>query len=153
MAHFAKVVDGTVEQVTVVANEVLLDENGDEQETLGQTFLTNTFGEATWVQCSYNENIKKRFPGVGDLYDADNDLFHKPKPYPSWILNTTTGYWEAPITKPTVSSEGVSIDGDDVGAELDCRWDEDAYQADNTTGWVVLTMDLYTGNLEDTGVY
>ena len=69
------------------------------------------------------------------------------------VLNTTTGYWEAPIAKPTVSSEGVSIDGDDVGTELDCRWDEDAYQADNTTGWVVLTMDLYTGDLEDTGVY
>ena len=152
MAHFAKVVDGVVEKVTVVSNEVMLDADGVEQESLGQTFLNEHFGTATWIQCSYNENIRGQFPGVGHLYDSVNDVFHKPQPFPSWTMNTDTGKWEAPLPRPTVTSEGLDISPTIEGetAEfLDARWDEDAYQADNTTGWVVLTTDEYTGDLED----
>jgi len=42
------------------------------------------------------------------------------RPYESWTYNSTNFIWEAPLPKP---------DGNAV-------WDEDAYQADNTTGWV-----------------
>ena len=42
------------------------------------------------------------------IYDEDNDIFHEPRPKDkdgqscaSWTLNTTTGIWSAPITKPT----------------------------------------------------
>jgi hypothetical protein len=44
------------------------------------------------------------------------------QPYESWTYNSTDFVWEAPLPKP---------DGDAV-------WDEDAYQADNTTGWVTI---------------
>lgn len=158
MAHFAKVGDdGIVEKVTVVSNTVTDPENtGTDDESLGQAFLTEHFGAGTYVQCSYNENIRKRFPGIGDTYDSVNDIFHKPQPYPSWVLDVSTGYWEPPLPRPTVTSEGLDISPTVEGetAEfVDARWDEDAYQADNTTGWVVLTMDEYTGDLPDTGVY
>ena len=152
MAHFAKVVDGVVEKVTVVSNDVMLDGEGVEQESLGQAFLNELFGEATWVQCSYNSNMRGHFPGVGALYDSTNDVFHVPQPFPSWTLNTDTGYWEPPLARPTVTSLGLDLSPTVEGetAEfVDARWDEAAYQADNTTGWVVLTMDEYTGDLED----
>jgi len=38
--------------------------------------------------------------GIGDTYDTANHVFITPKPYPSWILNTTTFIWEAPVAKP-----------------------------------------------------
>jgi len=41
-------------------------------------------------------------------------------PFASWTYNTATFVWEPPIPKP----DGQAI------------WDEYAYQADNTTGWV-----------------
>jgi hypothetical protein len=43
-------------------------------------------------------------------------------PFASWTYNTTTFVWEPPIPKP---------DGNAI-------WDEYAYQADNTTGWVTI---------------
>jgi len=154
MAHFAKVGDdGIVERVTVVSNTVTDPETtGTDDESLGQAFLTEHFGAGTYVQCSYNDNIRGHFPGVGDTYDSVNDIFHKPQPFPSWTLNTDTGYWEPPLARPTVTSLGLDLSPTVEGetAEfVDARWDEAAYQADNTTGWVVLTMDEYTGNLED----
>ena len=152
MAHFAKVVDGVVEKVTVVSNDVMLDDEGTEQESLGQAFLNAQFGEATWIQCSYNDNIRGHFPSVGSIYDSDNDVFYEAQPFPSWTMNTDTGYWEPPLPRPTVTSEGLdlspTVEGE-TGEFVDARWDEAAYQADNTTGWVVLTMDEYTGDLED----
>ena len=44
------------------------------------------------------------------------------QPYASWTYDATNFVWEAPIAKPDGATS----------------WDEDAYQADNTTGWVTL---------------
>ena len=110
MAHFAKVVDGVVEKVTVVSNDVMLDGEGAEQESLGQAFLNSQFGEATWIQCSYNDNIRGHFPGVGALYDSVNDVFYEPQPFPSWTLNTTTFDWEPPIAFPNTAEKTYELD-------------------------------------------
>ena len=71
MAHFAKIEDGIVRQVIAVSNEVLLDSNGTEQESIGAQFCQDTFG-GTWVQTSYNANFRGRFAGTGDLWDGTN---------------------------------------------------------------------------------
>ena len=61
MAHFAKISDdGTVLEVIVVNNDVLLDNDEVEQEQLGKDFCQNLLG-GTWVQTSYNNNFRKRF--------------------------------------------------------------------------------------------
>ena len=80
MAHFAHVVDGQVIKVHVVANPVITDENGDEQESLGQEFLAELWGysPADVVQCSYNGSIRGVYPGVGYAYDEANDVFVAP---------------------------------------------------------------------------
>jgi hypothetical protein len=45
--------------------------------------------------------IRANFAGIGFTYDKTNDVFYAPQPYPSWILNTSTWLWEAPIPMPT----------------------------------------------------
>jgi len=66
MAHFAKIEDGVVVNVIVVA---------DEHEANGQAYLASLGIEGTWIQTSYNANIRGKFAGIGDLYDAEADLF------------------------------------------------------------------------------
>jgi hypothetical protein len=75
MAHFAEIQDGVVRQVIVVNNEVLLDENGVEQESIGAQFCHDTFG-GDWVQTSYNGNFRGKYAGVGDTYDPATDTFN-----------------------------------------------------------------------------
>lgn len=132
MAHFAKVENGIVSHVIVAEPEFFDD------------FVDTSPGE--WIQTSYNTRggihwdpetgepsadqtkaLRYNYAGVGHTYDAEADAFYGPKPFPSWVLNTNNYQWEAPI--PAVPPE------DNPGAIM--IWDEDAYQADNTTGWVV----------------
>ena len=75
MAHFAKInSDGYVEQVIVIANSVLLDSNGVEQESIGKQFCTDTFG-GDWVQTSYSGKFRGQFAGLGMTYDSETDEF------------------------------------------------------------------------------
>ena len=74
MAHFAKIENGVVTQVTVINNEVLLDSEGVEQEALGAAFCAELFG-GTWVQTSYNRNFRGKYAGAGDIYDPVADEF------------------------------------------------------------------------------
>lgn len=71
MAHFAKIEDGVVREVIVVNNEVLLDANGVEQESIGAQFCQDLFG-GTWVQTSYNNKIRGKYAGLGDIWDGTN---------------------------------------------------------------------------------
>jgi hypothetical protein len=73
MAHFAQLDnDNKVINVVVTDNN---DPNGDE----GYQWLLDNLG-GTWVKTSYNANIRGKFAGLGDTYDADNDVFVSPEP-------------------------------------------------------------------------
>ena len=82
MAHFAELdSNNTVLRVLVVSNDDITDENGQEQEALGITFLQNLFGADTqWVQTSYNNNFRGTYAGIGFTYDEENDVFLPPQP-------------------------------------------------------------------------
>jgi hypothetical protein len=94
MAHFAKVVDGIVQQVIVADNKEWCETN------LG----------GTWIQTSYNtiggvnnrlggESLHKNYAGVG--YTFDGVGFAAPQPYPSWTKNSETYLWNPPTPYPT----------------------------------------------------
>jgi len=72
MAHFARIDEhNTVINILVVPNE---------QEHRGQEFLANDLGlGGTWIQTSYNANIRGKYAGIGDKYDSENDLFFTPE--------------------------------------------------------------------------
>jgi hypothetical protein len=109
MAHWAKVENGIVTQVTVGDNN---DPAGDE----GLSWLQNNLG-GTWVKTSYNTRggihygddgipdngkpLRKNYAGIGHTYDSTRDAFYEPSPFLSWVLNEDTCIWEAPIPYPT----------------------------------------------------
>ena len=102
MAHFAKIgVGNIVETVESVSNNVILDENGIEQEQLGINFLRELYNDphAQWFQTSYSNSLRKNFAGVGFTYDATRDAFISPKPYDSWTLDEDFD-WQPPVEKP-----------------------------------------------------
>lgn len=110
MSHFAKVVDGIVEEVIVAE----------------QDFIDNHC-EGTWVQTSYNTfggvhanggtPLRKNYAVVGQTYDIDRDAFYPARPYASWNLNDDSCIWEPPTARPDMHKA--------------YNWDE------NTTSWVI----------------
>jgi len=96
MSHYAKVVDGKVVNVIVA------------EEDFFKTFVDTSPGQ--WIQTSYNtygnqhpegRPLRGNYAGIGYTYDATNDVFYAPQPFPSWTLNETTWLWEAPVATPT----------------------------------------------------
>lgn len=97
MAHFAKVVNGIVENVIVAEPEFF------------DTFVDSSPGQ--WIQTSYNTRggvhinggtpLRMNYAGIGFTYDAQRDAFIPPKPFPSWVLNESTCLWDAPVAMPS----------------------------------------------------
>lgn len=121
MAHYAKVVNGYVTDVIVADQE----------------FIDSGAVGTGWVQTSYNTRggihygsdgkpdggiaLRKNFAGVGYVYDAVMDAFYDVQPYPSWLLDPQTCYWNPPVPMPS--------DSDTVYY----KWDEE------TLSWIPLT--------------
>ena len=96
MAHYAKVQDGLVTRVIVAEAEFF------------DTFVDDSPGE--WIQTSYNTHagqhpegrpLRKNYAAIGYTYNKELDAFIPPKPYASWVLDTETCHWNAPIAYPT----------------------------------------------------
>jgi len=107
MSHFAQLdEENRVLQVIVVANELLLDDNGNEVEQKGIDFCKSLLGQDTrWVQTSYNNSFRKCFASANFTYDAEKDVFIPPSPgYPSWTFNEDTWAWEAPVPMPSIDT-------------------------------------------------
>lgn len=71
MSHWAEInEDNTVMRVLVGDNN---DPSGDE----GYQWLLDNVG-GTWVKTSYNATIRGKYAAIGDVYDADLDIFVSP---------------------------------------------------------------------------
>lgn len=92
MAHFAEINQNNI--VLRVVKTDNNDVNGDE----GYQWLIDNLG-GTWIQTSYNNNIRKQYAGIGFTYNAVNDVFIAPQPYPSWLLDQNFD-WQAPTPRP-----------------------------------------------------
>jgi len=103
MSHFAKVFEDRV--VGVIRAE----------PDFFTTFVDTSPGE--WIQVSYNSRgnvhylpdsnipsglpaLRGNYPGVGYIYDRENDKFYPPTKYASWTLDTNTWLWNPPIPQP-----------------------------------------------------
>lgn len=71
MAHFAEIDDNNkVIRVLLIP---------DEFEKDGQKYLAKTLNmSGTWIQTSYNSRIRGKYAGIGDIYDAEKDIFYTP---------------------------------------------------------------------------
>ena len=103
MAHFAEIDDNNIVTRVLVFNNNYT--SSDCTALLG----------GNWIQTSYNNNIRKNYAGIGYKYDSNLDAFIAPKPYNSWLLDTDTCRWEAPIEQP---------EGDYTWNEDNLSWEE-----------------------------
>lgn len=100
MAHFCKLDDNNkVLDTVVVNNSVITDDQGVEHENKGIEFLTSLFPNTRWVQTSYNGSFRKQYAYPDYTYDAEQDLFVAPQPYPSWNLDENNE-WQPPVPFP-----------------------------------------------------
>jgi hypothetical protein len=100
MAHFAKIENGIVTQVIVVANADTASADGTEKEYIGAAFCERLLG-GDWKQTSYNGTIRKNYAGIGYTFDESRNAFIPPQPFPSWTLVEETCRWVAPVAYPT----------------------------------------------------
>lgn len=105
MAHFARIDENNIViQVIVVADSDCGGGQYPDSDPIGAAFCNNLLG-GTWKQTSYNNNFRKNYAGIGYIYDAENDMFVAPQPYPSWILDAE-GEWQPPIPIPKDNGVG-----------------------------------------------
>ena len=119
MAHFAKIgLNSKVIGVHAVDNKDLENADGIQEEEIGRQYLERIHNWPLWKQTSYNTvanthklggtPLRGNYAGVGYIYDEDNDIFWPPKPFPSWVKNTTTAAWQSPIgDSPELTEEQV----------------------------------------------
>jgi hypothetical protein len=110
MGHWARIDSNNIVQEVIVIKEAELD--------------TGNWGDKSkWIKTSYNTRdvkhyvpkehqdyseespdqskaLRFRYAGIGDIYDATNDVFYSQQPFASWTLNKTTWSWEAPVAYP-----------------------------------------------------
>jgi hypothetical protein len=121
MAHYAWINSSNIViNVTTGVDETVTQNGVGGSTEAWETFYTNAVNqEGVYLKrTSYNGNIRNKYAAVGDSYDATQDIFISPQPYPSWTKNPDTHKWEPPTPIP--------IDGNRY------TWDED------TTSWVEL---------------
>ena len=102
MAHYAKVQNGIVVDVTV-AEEDFIQTFADAQEWIQTSY--NTYGNVHYDPVTGKPDGKPALRGnyamIGGIYDAVNDVFYPPQPFPSWSINAGTNWvWTAPIPYP-----------------------------------------------------
>ena len=108
MAHYALLdKNNIVVQVIVGVDENITQIDSDGQSVGGsseaweQFYQTRPWFEGlTCKRTSYNGNYRKNYAGIGFSFDEELDAFIPPKPFESWILNSDTCVWVAPIPYP-----------------------------------------------------
>ena len=131
MASFAQL-DENNKVLNIIKIDDSLDGEGNESEALGIVKCQTIFGSGTtWKQTWFGENPQRfRVAEVGGYYNETHNVFTSPKPYPSWVLNTTTYSWEAPVAEPERIVSEAKV----------WSWDE------SSTSWVKVDAPQPTGS-------
>jgi hypothetical protein len=99
MANFALIKN------SVVLNIIVIDDSNcgsgvfPESEQAGRDFILSLGIEGEWIQTSPDGKFRSNYALIGSVYDSTLDAFINPKPFDSWILNSTN-QWNAPTPQP-----------------------------------------------------
>ena len=150
MAHFAKLdANNIVTQVIVVDNDEILDNSGNEVESIGIAYCQKLFGgDTNWKQTSYTAiggtGFRGNYAGIGMTYMtnvatmgvASTDIFIGEQLHASWGIGKTTATQIPPLPRPGLTTS--QIDANQIYV-----WDETGHQADGATpktvGWALTT--------------
>ena len=125
MAHFAELeskVDqtGHTADTHLIVKRVVVVDNAhveSDEHVSGENWCSTFFGGGNWKQTSYNANFRKKYAGVGDVYDSAKNKFLSPQPFASWSLDGNDD-WQSPVAHPTDASA-------EHGLNYHISWDED----------------------------
>lgn len=145
MGHWAEIDENDVVIRVLVMKEEELDTGnwGDKSNWIktsyntheGKHYVPNEHQNWSEESPDQSKALRYRFAGAGYFYNRTHDVFMTtPKPFPSWIVDTSNYTW-VPPHNPDALSETQRSQG------YYYTWDEDAYQADNTAGWVLRQTD------------
>jgi hypothetical protein len=100
MSHYAKVENGIVTDV-IVSDAYFV-------TTLSGQYIQTSYNTRGGVHYSAETNepdggmpVRGNYAGIGYVYDAANDVFYPPQPFPSWTISAPTRTWTAPVAMPT----------------------------------------------------
>jgi hypothetical protein len=112
MAHFAEIdINNKVLKVVVACNQDIANNGGEQSEQAAEHFKTVcklSENGVKWVQTSYNNNFRKQYAGIGDIFDSLKNKFISEQPFPSWSLDANDD-WQAPVAYPTVTTYGDNV--------------------------------------------
>ena len=94
MAHYAYIDENNIVVDIIVGKDETETINGlstEEYYALGTPYFVK--------RTSYNSNMRGTYAGIGYSYNADEDIFITPQPYPSW--HRVGSFWEAPTPMPS----------------------------------------------------
>ena len=108
MAHYAFLDENNI------VTEVIVGRN-EWEEIDGITDWEQAYSEVKGQVCkrtSYNAKIRGKYAGKGDSYNAEEDIFVAPQPYPSWTRSGS--YWNPPTPMPTTAGKFYYWSEDDL---------------------------------------
>ena len=142
MSHFAEIDEKNKDVRVIVAEQDFINSGA-------------VGAPSRWIQTSYNTRqgvhyaehangaylpdggtaLRGNYAGVGYEYvkNESMDAFIAPRPnteWTSWTISSSSFMYEAPLTMPTDANTA-------AGERYD--WDENAYKANNQTGWILYT--------------
>jgi len=97
MGNFAKIENG------IITDTILAD----------QGFINTLPNPGQWVEKTLDVS------GIGWNYDGNNSTFYPPQPFPSWILNTETYNWDAPIARPIDDKNYIWDEKNQIWSEIE----------------------------------
>jgi len=102
MASFAEIdSNNKILRVLAACPNDIATNGGDQSDQAAEQFKTVSPLRANgvkWVQAS--SSFRGHAPNIGETFDAALNIFKADQPYPSWTLNTTTGFYEPPVARP-----------------------------------------------------
>ena len=125
MTHFAKLDENNVVTFVTVGRQEDEGREADLCERTGDRYVQTSYNTRGGVHygpdgqpsADQSKALRKNYAGLGYTYDEQRDAFIPPQPYPSWLLDEATCWWQPPVPHPT---------------------DGGAYEWDETTGaWIV----------------
>lgn len=102
MAHYAFIDENNLVTEVIVASEPTENYNPETDIITpnGERVLKTSYNTYGGIHILGGDPFRKNYAGVGFSYDPELDAFIPPKPYPSWVLDQETCFWNPPSQPP-----------------------------------------------------
>lgn len=106
MAHYAEIDKNNIVVNVIVGKDENLGVDWEDYYTRNMGYENGTYFKRTSRNTYGGRHMdgkipfRKNYAVRGGIYDPVRDAFYNSKPYPSWVLNEETCWWEPPVPAP-----------------------------------------------------